>query len=64
MADIRIQGIHKPDQNYIWTIAGFDEDQPATSGDESSDTDSQQDSQSEPEQTQSEGGSMELDDDE
>ena len=46
------------------TLAGFYEDQPATSGDESSDTDSssQQDSQSEPEQTQSEGGSMELDD--
>ena len=60
------KNFHKPDKNHSWTVAGFDEDQPATSGDESSDTDSssQQDSQSEPEQTQSEGGSMELDDDE
>jgi hypothetical protein len=28
---------HKPDKNHSWTVAGFGEDQPATSGDESSD---------------------------
>ena len=55
---------HKPDKNHSWTVAGLGEDRPATSGDESSDTNSQLDSQSESEQLQSEDSNIELDDDE